>query len=53
MFCLKDILKKTIFIILAISVLCFSGCAMNNSNKQDNVAQNNQKVLKPGVAQKR
>lgn len=47
---LKDIFKKTIFIILAISVLCFSGCAMSNSNEQDNVAQNNQKVLKPGVA---
>lgn len=47
---LKDIFKKAIFIILAISVLCFSGCAMNNSNEQDNVAQNNQKVLKPGVA---
>lgn len=50
MCCLKDIFKKAIFIILAISVLCFSGCAMNNSNEQDNVAQNNQKVLKPGVA---
>ena len=47
---LNDIFKKTIFIILAISVLCFSGCAMSNSNEQDNVAQNNQKVLKPGVA---